>query len=142
MKCTENQNTACFDYRNSNHSLCYELEIQAKQHILCKMPKAKKRKVPQKRGGLTHKERQLTHNECLMRSCIWCGKKRNPGSLQNISQKNLLLIQKHGSASLEPSTDPHLPKVICTSCRLGLKDLETPPDSGKTHHLPPLFDHG
>ena len=92
-------------------------------------------KVKTKRKG------KLTHNECRMRACIWCGKKRSPGSLQNISKVNLLLIQKHGSASLDPATDSHLPKVICTSCRLGLKELETPPESGIKNHLPTLFDY-
>ena len=94
------------------------------------MPKVKaKRKV------------KLNHNECRLRVCIWCGKKRSPGSLQNISKANLLLIQSHGDASLDPASDSGLPKVICPSCRLGLKELETPPEGGIKHHLAPLFDY-
>ena len=99
------------------------------------MPKAKSK---------TKKKEALTHNGCRMRACIWCGKKRAPGSLTNISQKNLTLIQKHGSARLDPATDDMLPKVICTSCRLGLRELESPRAEGNKHHstqLPPLFDY-
>ena len=84
---------------------------------------------------------KLTHNECRMRGCIWCGKKRSPGSLRPLNQAQLLLVQKHGDASLDPTTDDQLPKAICTSCRLGLSALENE-DSGIRYQLPDLFDYG
>ena len=80
---------------------------------------------------------KLTHNECRLRACIWCGKKKSPGSLQSIGQKNLHLIQNHGNTCLDPATDDYLPKVICTSCRLGLRALDSP--NGGRNNLPPLF---
>ena len=99
------------------------------------MPKTKKKK--QSNRNLT-----LTHNECRMGACVWCGKKRSRGSLQPISQKNLFLIQKYGNASVNPSSDDQLPKVICTSCRLGLSEFESSSSSGARNRLLPLFDWG
>lgn len=95
------------------------------------MPKVKKKCA---------RKEKLTHDQCRMRICIWCGKKRPPGSVRPISQANLRLVSKHGGANLDPSSDDQLPKAMCTSCRLGLKELETPSANGR-HQLPPFFDY-
>ena len=97
------------------------------------MPKVKKRKA------IKSKE-TLSHNDCRLRACIWCGKKKSPGSVRVISHTQLLLIQKHGSPSLDPATDDMLPKVLCSTCRLGLKDFESPPATGIKNHLPTRFE--
>ena len=95
------------------------------------MPKAKAKK-----GASRQK---LTHDECRMRACLWCAKRKSPGSLQPLSQNNLLLVQKHGGTNLDPASDDQLPKTLCTSCRLGLKALE---NGGTRNKLPDLFDYG
>ena len=102
------------------------------------MPKVKAKGLKALKG---ERKEKLTHNACRMRACIWCGKSRDPSALQNISQKNLERIKRYGSPSLDPASDDRLPKAICTSCRLGLGDLESPNKVGRKHLLPPLFDY-
>ena len=101
---------------------------------ICKMPKG--RRKPK------FTRQKFKHNECRMRACIWCGKRKTPGSVRELTQAQLLLVQKHGNPSLDPATDNLLPKVICSTCRLGLSELESPPATGIKNHLPSLFNWG